>query len=77
MSSIRSILEIIVPRVGEIDGLTEELREKCIETALKEIEEAIKKEVIGEDEKDEAGWNEQIRNGLRAEQRNNLKELLK
>ena len=90
MSNIRSILEL-VKEYGRLSDKCEDdylKSEDClcgeygkdfitIDQALKEIEEAIEKEIIGENEKDEAGWNEQIRNGLRAEQKSNLKELLK
>ena len=82
MSSIRSILGKLSQDIMTIERLPMSIdrvdaKNKYIDQALKEIEEAIKREVIGENEKDEAGWNEQIRNGLRAEQRNSSKELFK
>jgi hypothetical protein len=69
MSSIRSILEKIILGDDQFFELSPKANDR-VDQALKEIEEAIKTEVIGEDEK-------QIRNGLRAEQRNRSKELFK
>ena len=78
MSSIRSILEKITARsycTGQ-DGQPYNEDEWQIDQVLLEISQIID-EVIGEDENDDAGWNEQIRNALRFEQRNHSKELLK
>lgn len=77
MSSIRSILK----GINDFPAYTEKDRENQIDQALKEIEEAIKKEVIGENEELGADGLTKAEgagvNNLRQVQRVNLKELLK
>ena len=47
---VREVVDVLTPRVGEMDGMTEELREQAIATATSELLKIIESEVIGEDE---------------------------
>jgi hypothetical protein len=92
MSSIRSILEDLVLNVIEAnsrqggDGDMDK-RNYAYDQALKDISDAIKREVIGEDELviktddiqeiDLSMNNAEVRNELRYDQRNRSKELFK
>ena len=69
---VREILDIVVARDGEVEGMTTELHEKVVDQALSQIEEIVK-EVLGEDEpcietaSNSKNWIAGINNKLRAE----------
>ena len=48
MSKIDEILDIIVPQVGEVNGMTEDLHDKVIAKAKSELLQLVLDEVIGD-----------------------------
>lgn len=70
---VREVVDVLTPRVGEMDGMTEELREQAIATATSELLKIIESEVIGEENVEwEGDYWEEGRNSLRESQRTKL-----